>query len=82
MIKPSFDAIQEFKVQTRAYSAEFGIAAGGVVNLTLKSGTNSLHGTAYEFLRNEKLDARNFFDPAKTPPFSATITVSALAGPL
>jgi Carboxypeptidase regulatory-like domain/TonB dependent receptor-like, beta-barrel len=81
VIKPSVDAIQEFKVQTSAYSAEFGRAAGGVVNLTLKSGTNSVHGTAYEFLRNEKLDARNFFDPAKKPPFKRNDYGFTVGGP-
>ena len=57
---PPPDAIQEFKLQTSNMSAEFG-AGGGVVNVELKSGTNELHGSLYEFLRNEKLDARNFF---------------------
>ncbi len=81
VIKPSVDAIEEFKVQTSAYSAEFGRAAGGVVNLTIKSGSNSFHGTAYDFLRNEKLDARNFFDPAKTPPFKRNDYGFTLGGP-
>ena len=81
VIKPSVDAIREFKVQTNAYSAEFGRAAGGVVNLTLKSGTNTFHGTAYNFLRNEKLDARNFFDPAKTPPFKRNDYGFTFGGP-
>lgn len=66
-VKPSVDAIQEFKISTNSFSAEFGRASGGVVNATIKSGSNSLHGTAYEFLRNEKLDAKNLFDDPNSP---------------
>jgi len=58
---PSVDSVQEFSVQTNTVSAEFGRLGGGVINLITKSGTNSLHLTAYEFLRNSKLDANNFF---------------------
>jgi hypothetical protein len=57
---PPPDAIAEFRVQTNAMTAEYG-AGGGVVNIELKSGTNQIHGSAYEFLRNDELDARNFF---------------------
>lgn len=60
-VPPGVDAVEEFKVQSGAMSAEFGFTAGGVVNLVTKSGTNDFHGTAYEFLRNDKLDARNTF---------------------
>ncbi len=81
-VKPSVDAVREFKVQTNGYSAEFGRAGGGVVNLTLKSGANRFHGTAYEFLRNEKLDARNFFDPGSTPPFKRNDYGFSLGGPV
>jgi hypothetical protein len=67
-VGPSPDAIEEFKVQTGNYSAEFGQAGGGVINVITKSGTNSFHGTLYEFVRNDKFDARNFF-ASSNPPF-------------
>lgn len=66
--KPSVDALAEFKVMTNAYSAEFGRTAGGVINMVTKSGTNDFHGTAYEFFRNEALDARNFFSASGPKP--------------
>jgi Carboxypeptidase regulatory-like domain/TonB dependent receptor-like, beta-barrel len=61
------DAIQEFKLEEITAPAEYGRTAGGVANFVMKSGTNQIHGTAYEFLRNQGLDARNFFQPAVTP---------------
>ena len=62
VIFPSVDALDEFKLQTSTYSAEFGRSLGGVVNLQIKSGTNSYRGSAYEFHRNDALDANNFFN--------------------
>src|SRR5437867_6671964 len=62
VIFPNVDALDQFKLQTSTYSAEFGRSLGGVVNLQLKSGTNSLHGSGFEFLRNDKFDANNFFN--------------------
>jgi hypothetical protein len=77
VIQPSVDAIEEFKVQTSAYSAEFGRGNGAILNAVIKSGTNSFHGDAYEFIRNEKLDARNAFDTSRQPykqnQFGATL---------
>ncbi|MCC6586507.1 MAG: TonB-dependent receptor [Bryobacterales bacterium] len=61
---PSVDALQEFKVQTGNYSAEYGGNAGANVNLQLRSGTNQFHMSAFEFFRHDKLDARNLFRPA------------------
>jgi hypothetical protein len=67
-VLPPIDAIAEFKVQTNNYSAEFGRGAGAVMNATMKSGVNRLHGSAWEFLRNDKLDAADFFLNAANKP--------------
>ncbi|MFZ0744635.1 MAG: TonB-dependent receptor [Terracidiphilus sp.] len=66
--KPAIDAIEEVKVLTNLYTAEVTRTGGGVVDLITKSGTNKFHGTAYEFLRNDKLDARDYFDTVGPKP--------------
>jgi len=70
--------MEEFKIQTSGYSAEYGRQAGGVMNMVLKSGGNQLHGALFEFLRNDLFDARNFFDAGKGKlrrnQFGATVT--------
>src|SRR5207244_6764895 len=60
---PNPDALQEFSIQTSNYSAEYGQNAGAVVNVVTKSGTNALHGSVFEFVRNSVFNARNFFAP-------------------
>ena len=75
------DAIQEFSVITNDYNATYGGASGGVVNAVSRSGANIVHGGAYEFLRNDILDARNFFDGAK-PPFRRNQFGAAIGGPI
>ena len=84
VIQPSVEAIEEFKVQTNAYSAEFGRGNGAIINATIKSGTNQFHGSAYEFLRNEKLDAKNFFDDPNSPiaPYKQNQFGFTLGGPI
>ena len=66
-VPPAVDSVEEFKVQSGTMSSEFGFTAGGSINLVTRSGTNEIHGTAYEFLRNDKLDARNTFSSEKLP---------------
>src|SRR5207253_570645 len=83
------DAVKEFSVQTHDYAAEFGRAAGGVISAVTKSGTNGLHGTAFEFLRDSKFDTPNFFDPIDpatgkqvNPPFTRNQFGATAGGPL
>jgi Carboxypeptidase regulatory-like domain len=64
---PIIDDIEEFKVQSHNDFAEFGAVAGGIINVVTKAGTNTFHGSAWEFLRNEQMDARNFFLPTRNP---------------
>ncbi len=84
VIGPPPDAIAEFKVQTNSMSAEFGRSGGAVLNVTIKSGTNQLHGTVYEFLRNSVLDAKNFFDDPTLPipPFKMNQFGFSTGGPV
>ena len=78
------DAIEEFSVITSNYSAEYGKTSGGVVNAITRSGTNKIHGSAYEFLRNSKLDAKNYFDDPTQPipPFKRNQFGGTIGGPI
>src|SRR5580700_4965080 len=80
-ILPSIDAIQEFKVLTYTYSAEWGTRAGPTVLVTTKSGSNRFHGSLFEFFRNTKLDARSFF-AATTEKFNLNQFGGSLGGPI
>jgi hypothetical protein len=78
------DAIQEFSVLTSNYSAEYGKSSGGVINAITRSGTNAFHGSAYEFLRNSALDAKNFFESNSTrkAPFKRNQFGGTIGGPI
>jgi hypothetical protein len=83
IVTPSVESVREFKVLTGTFSAEFGRGAG-VVSVSTKSGNNEFHGTAFEYLRNEKFDARNFFalPTAPKPPLDRHQFGAALSGPI
>ena len=76
------DAVREFNVVTDTYGAEYGKRAGGQVSIVTASGSNQLHGTAYEFLRNSALDARNVYDQGAIPSFQRNEFGAALGGPI
>src|SRR5258708_11972869 len=76
------DAIEEFSVITSNYEADYGKTSGGVVNAITRSGTNQIHGSVYEFLRNSKLDAKNYFDVGNIPPFKRNQFGGTLGGPI
>src|SRR6266851_4348436 len=90
--QPNIDSIQEFKVVSNAFSAEFGRSSGIQITAVSKSGTNSLHGGLFEYLRNDKLDALNFFDLPRSvalaqtgrdiPPFKRNIFGESVGGPV
>ena len=84
MVKPSEDALQEFRVDTNSYAAEVGRTAGGVVNLITKSGTNTFHGSLFEFFRNQHLDAKNYFvaAAAPNPPYKQNQFGGSIGGPI
>ena len=76
------DAVREFSVVTDAYGAEYGKRPGAQINIVTASGTNQLHGNAYEFLRNSALDARNPFDLSQIPNFERNVFGGSLGGPV
>lgn len=90
--QPSINTVQEFKVDNSTYSAEYGRNSGAIVNIATRSGVNEFHGEAFEFIRNDALDARNFFDRCPNtnpdckgggrPPFKRNQFGAALGGPI
>ena len=83
-VTPPLDAIREFEVLTHTYDASFGRNAGGQINVVLQSGSNTFHGTAWEFFRNARLDARNYFAPANeaAPRYQRNQFGAVLGGPI
>ncbi len=81
-IVPNPDAIQEFRVETNNYNAQFGRSSGGVVNVITKSGTNGFHGSLFEFVRNDAFNANNWSSASPTPPLHRNQFGGALGGPI
>lgn len=83
-VKPSVDQIQEFKIQSGTYSSEFGRGGGAQINVITKSGGNNIHGSGYGFIRDDALDARNFFDRPSDPKpyFSRKQFGGTIGGPI
>ena len=84
MTNLGIDSIREFTITTNNYSTEYGLVTGGVMNVVTNSGTNALHGSGFEFLRNSALDAKNYFDPAsqKIPAFKRNQFGGVIGGPI
>src|SRR3954447_4721427 len=84
VLRPAVEAVREFKIQTNLYSADIGRNSGAVVDVITKSGTNQLHGSLFEYLRNSAMDARNFFNPVGTafPTFRLNQFGGSLGGPV
>jgi Carboxypeptidase regulatory-like domain len=82
--QPSINTVSEFKVDNSTYSAEYGRNSGAIVNIATRSGTNAFHGELFEFVRNNALDARNFFNPVGTlqSPFKRNQFGAAFGGPI
>src|SRR5215813_6792038 len=79
--RPNIDAMQEFKMEVGGYSAEYGKMAGGILNMVLKSGTNTYHGALFEYFRNDVFDSRAYFDQARLP-FHENQWGGVIQGPL
>ena len=79
---PSVDDVQEFKIQTNAFTAQYGWSSGNVINVVTKSGSNQLHGDAFEFYRNSNADARYFFNNGKQPSFTRNQFGGTVGGPI
>ncbi len=83
-VSPSVDAVQEFRIIADGYSAKYGIVPGAQVDIVTRSGTNALHGSTYEYLRNSVLDAKNYFDSANQPipPYKQNQFGATFGGPI
>src|SRR5262249_47242465 len=81
-LQSSMENVQEFRVESNSYPAEYGTGTGGQISLVTKSGSNDFHGSVFEYLRNNALDARNFFDLGNTAPLRLNQFGGSVGGPL